>query len=1151
MKRFTNGLMLIACLMCFSHISGQTGTKQINDYFEQHLENDELQPQDVQWIITNEHISRTSGIHHIYFKQVVNGIPVYGTESGIHLKQDGSVLYASDGFISNTSSRAVGTGSPSLTAVQAVQAAAAHLNYNSSGNFTILERQSNATQQTLVSGGGISLSDIPVALTYQMNDNDQLVLAWDLSIESSEVETEGYSLRVDASTGEILHKVNWIVNCNFDHDHAAHEKEVLDFNANLFDIPNYDELVADAEAGCSECYQAFEMPIESPYFGNFTNAVQPANLTASPFGWHDTDGVPGAEFTVTRGNNANAYEDGNNPGYQPEGGATLDFTGYPFNQVYSGANQYEDAAITNLFYWSNIIHDVIYIYGFDEASGNFQQNNYGNGGAGNDYVRSEAQDGSGTCNANMFTPPDGQLPRMQMYVCGDKDGDYDNLVIVHEYAHGITNRLTGGPGASGCLTNQEQMGEGWSDWYGAVMTIEPGDQSTDVRAVGTYLFGQGPGGGGIRPFPYSTDMAVNPQTYDDIKTASVPHGVGSVWATMLWEMTWELIDEYGFDADIYNFTGDVNQDAGNVQAMALVTEALKIQPCSPGFVDGRDAILAADAALYNGANECRIWDAFARRGLGVSADQGSSSSRSDGTEAFDTPSGLAAFTAPEDVCASEGILTGLGGGTPFGGVYSGPGVTDDGNGATYSFDPAVAGVGVHTITYEVQAGTCSVASSASDTIEVLAVPNGPTTTGAADICVGDSVTVSATPSDPANVIRWFDDETSGNFLFEGNDYTFNPTGDVTLWAQENPPGPLSQLVISEITLETPDRFEVTNVGVATDYSGYTIAVSDEPYTNINTVNSVQQTLGFIGQDGVVDYNDDGGAGYWGDNIWWNNTGNGWIIIVDPNGNVVDSVFWNFTAAEIAQLNVTINGFNITANDLDWTGDGADLTAECNGSFTRTGDTDSAADWSGLCNPTATYGVYNDDIGLGFVGCLASRTETLVTVDDIDPSVTCPANMTEVVNQGELFTIPNYTPMATATDNCNTSPVLTQDPVAGTQVGPGVTTITVTATDGAGNSGDCTFELEVVEVLANIDNQLSNAIQLYPNPAQSELNLVNNSQERLASVTITDVNGRIVQTVDLNNSGTTTTLSVENLSTGMYFVQIEAESTTVVKRIVKQ
>ncbi len=101
--------------------------------------------------------------------------------------------------------------------------------------------------------------------------------------------------------------------------------------------------------------------------------------------------------------NANNNPDGKYA-FSPGGNLVFDFV---LNTVYSGANQSENAAITNLFYWTNIIHDVTYQYGFDEASGNFQQNNYGNGGAGNDPVNAEAQDGSGTCNANFSTPGDG------------------------------------------------------------------------------------------------------------------------------------------------------------------------------------------------------------------------------------------------------------------------------------------------------------------------------------------------------------------------------------------------------------------------------------------------------------------------------------------------------------------------------------------------------------------------------------------------------------------------------------------------------------------------------------------------------------------------------------------------------------------------
>jgi hypothetical protein len=71
--------------------------------------------------------------------------------------------------------------------------------------------------------------------------------------------------------------------------------------------------------------------------------------------------------------------------------------------------------------------------------------------------------------------------------------------------------------------------------------------------------------------------------------------------------------------------------------MQLVIDGLKLTPCNPGFVDGRDAILLADQINNGGANQAYIWAAFARRGLGAGASQGSSSSRTDQTQAFDTP----------------------------------------------------------------------------------------------------------------------------------------------------------------------------------------------------------------------------------------------------------------------------------------------------------------------------------------------------------------------------------------------------------------------------------------------------------------------------------------------------------------------------------
>jgi hypothetical protein len=116
-------------------------------------------------------------------------------------------------------------------------------------------------------------------------------------------------------------------------------------------------------------------------------------------------------------------------------------------------------------------------------------------------------------------------------------------------------------------------------------------------------------------------MAINPHTYADVATSGgIPHNIGEVWATVLWDMTWNIIQMDGINRDIF----DSKEEGGNSVAFKLVMEGMKLQPCSPGFIDGRDAILKADTLLYNGKHSCAIWQAFARRGMGAGASQGSS-----------------------------------------------------------------------------------------------------------------------------------------------------------------------------------------------------------------------------------------------------------------------------------------------------------------------------------------------------------------------------------------------------------------------------------------------------------------------------------------------------------------------------------------------
>lgn len=777
-KLATAGLFCAFGLVSYA----QTTQKRIEAHFERNQTALDLTKEDYSdFEIKNEHSSKQFDISFAYAHQRYQGITIYNAIATFAFNSN-EIRLTGNRFISDIASK-VNTTNASISKEEAIYSAAVELGITTNAEIEI-QKTKNENGDNVYVSSEVSSELIPVSLCYTL-DGNKLKLAWDLSLLHGD---NWWSVRVDATTGEIINQNDWMVSCSFgqtgDCDSHAHNIAPDATSSVMMPMP----------PPSTDAYRVLPIPTESPNHGPDELVTGPSDAVASPFGWHDDNGAPGEEYTITRGNNVYASEDTNDdnqPGYSPDGGGSLNFD-FVWN-LQQSANGFWDPAITNLFYMNNIMHDVFYHYGFDEAGGNFQENNYGNGGSQSDYVNADAQDGSGTNNANFGTPPDGQNPRMQMYIwtaggtpkivqifapvgiqgdyngevatfgpglpttpitadfalvddgvgdgadacepivngaalngkiavirrgnCSfvdkvvaaeaegavaviivnntgglmsmggtdpgigipaimvtafdgenfidelelgnivngsigdygpfDRDSDLDNGVIAHEYGHGISNRLTGGPTASGCLSNDEQMGEGWSDWCALITTIEPGDQATDARGIGTYSDGQPTNGQGIRPAPYSTNFQVNSYTYastNNTSGVSQPHGIGFVWCTMLWDLTWALIDLEGFDNDIYNGTG------GNNVAMHLIMNGMKIQACNPGFVDGRDAILSADQMLYNGQYQCLIWEVFAKRGLGFSADQGSSDDRTDQIGAFDLPPGIDHITEASVSC---------------------------------------------------------------------------------------------------------------------------------------------------------------------------------------------------------------------------------------------------------------------------------------------------------------------------------------------------------------------------------------------------------------------------------------------------------------------------------------------------------------------
>lgn len=592
-------------------------------------------------VVKDQYTTQHNGVTHLYLRQRYHGIEVYNADININISRNGEVINLGNRFVPALA-QAINTDVPQLTPSDAVVRVAQRLQLAVTAPLQVLEDRNGPAREVQLTGNGISADAIPVQLLYQPQPDGKVRLAWSTVIRPPGT-TQWWHSRVDAVTGVVLAQNDWV-----DHEQwapvAASETQ---------DTPTAQDTTATdavnppqpASPLAPPSYRIFALPLENPNDGqglpnSQTLVKNAADTVASPYGWHDIDGLPGHEFTDTQGNNVAAQEDTNADdvgGFRPTGKKpakfNFDYTFDPQQEPAGGVNQ--SVAIVNLFYWNNIIHDLFYHYGFDEASGNFQENNYGHDGLGADAVQADAQDGAGLNNANFGTPPDGLRPRMQMFnfnlTTPYRDGDLDNGIIIHEYGHGISTRLTGGPSNVGCLDNAEQMGEGWSDWFTLVLTAKAGDTGAKGRGVGTYVLGQPLDGPGIRRVRYSTDMNIDPQTYNTIKESGEVHDVGEVWATMLWEMYWALVDQQGFDPNLYTGQG------GNNLALQLVMDGLKLQPCSPGFVDGRDAILLADQVNNGGANQCAIWGAFAKRGLGASANQGSSSSTTDGQAAFDIP----------------------------------------------------------------------------------------------------------------------------------------------------------------------------------------------------------------------------------------------------------------------------------------------------------------------------------------------------------------------------------------------------------------------------------------------------------------------------------------------------------------------------------
>src|SRR5688572_204207 len=498
-------------------------------------------------VLTNE--DNDGPVNFLEYFQTIGGLKVFEGAVQVAINKNGEVLSVREGFLASVNKMNL---RPTLSEQQGLNRAFAYAGRKLDSSFVEMRTRGDV--------GGSSAFANPLGPDYEdvtselnvVRVGDKTRLAWHLFAEVGP--EEWYELLVDAHSGELL---------------LRHNLYVIAAQGTVY--------------------------IESPNAGarQLVSFVGDTVINTS-FGWMGT-------ATVTTGNNVEAYLDtdaNNSPDNISGSGlsvghasaANQDFT-FPFSTTVDPRTQ-RAAVVTNLFYYNNFMHDFSYRLGFTETARNFQTNNYGRGGSGNDSVRAEAQDGSGTNNANFATPPDGSRPRMQQYLftapSPDRDSSIDGDVVFHEYGHGISNRLIGNGSTALSGTQSGAMGEGWSDYWAITLN---GD-----GAVGEYVMNNT---AGIRRAAYSVPANSVHDSYADIGVGGFQvHRDGEVWAATLWDLRTQL---------------------GATTTDNLVLNGMKFTPTRPSFLNARDGILQADQSLNGGANRCAIWTVFARHGMGVSA----------------------------------------------------------------------------------------------------------------------------------------------------------------------------------------------------------------------------------------------------------------------------------------------------------------------------------------------------------------------------------------------------------------------------------------------------------------------------------------------------------------------------------------------------
>ena len=397
-----------------------------------------------------ESVNRVSGLRMVRVEQMVNGLPVFQSDTRFIVDRDGRVI-RSTGLMIPGATAVAPRVAQRISAQEALRSAMGSVGIKLDvAQMKMAPNKADRNKIELTTTDKNIAGSVPSKLVYFPLAPGTLALAWSQVIFTNG-DSDWYTI-VDATTGEVL----WRKNIR---DYASTQEARFSVY-----VQADGKTPADNPAPQSPSTAAPGAGTQFPEISRtIVNMLSVQNSVASPNGWIDDCPLDGCTTneTQTIGNNVHAYMDaqggvvagginqpdtnaafmldghgkpignpdvdsrnrdflGTSPrdftllpppqASDPEAGQTATGNG---NNGTTAIDAYRRGAVTQLFYVSNWYHDRLYQLGFDEAAGNFQLTNLSGMGAGGDRVLAEAEDASGTDNANFSTPPDGTSGRMQ------------------------------------------------------------------------------------------------------------------------------------------------------------------------------------------------------------------------------------------------------------------------------------------------------------------------------------------------------------------------------------------------------------------------------------------------------------------------------------------------------------------------------------------------------------------------------------------------------------------------------------------------------------------------------------------------------------------------------------------------------------------